>query len=164
MSGEQGKETYMAAVGLPEVCEDRSVRLTKRELEVLSLASRGRSSKQIARELGISESTANFHIASVKRKFGMRARAQAVATVVQADASSVPLAPPNATAAGPVALQVANAQPAPKIQLLERVPQVGLQLGRKLQHHPGRLHEGACLQDLGAAPGEAPRSSATLAL
>jgi DNA-binding CsgD family transcriptional regulator len=50
----------------------------------LALASHGRSSKQIARELRIRESTANFHIASVKRKFGMRARAQAVATVVQA--------------------------------------------------------------------------------
>jgi len=63
-------------MALPEV--------SKRELEVLSLASRGRSSKQIARELGISESTANFHIASVKRKFGVRTRGQAIARAVQA--------------------------------------------------------------------------------
>ena len=63
-------------MALPEV--------SKRELEVLSLPSRGRSSKQIARELEISESTANFHIASVKRKFGVRTRGQAIARAVQA--------------------------------------------------------------------------------
>ena len=54
-----------------------------RELEVLALAARGHSSKRIGRQLEISESTANYHIASVKRKLGVRTRAQAVALAVQ---------------------------------------------------------------------------------
>jgi LuxR family transcriptional regulator, quorum-sensing system regulator LasR len=58
--------------------------VSKRELEVLALASRGMSSKRIARQLGISESTANYHIASVKRKFRVRTRSQAVARAVHA--------------------------------------------------------------------------------
>jgi DNA-binding CsgD family transcriptional regulator len=53
---------------------------SKRELEVLALAARGHSSKRIARELGISESTANYHIASVKQ--GSHT-AQAIAQAVQ---------------------------------------------------------------------------------
>ena len=57
--------------------------VSKRELEVLALAARGHSSKRIAKELGISESTANYHIASVKRKFKVRTRAQAIAQAVQ---------------------------------------------------------------------------------
>ncbi len=57
--------------------------VSKRELEVLALAARGHSSKRIAKELGISESTANYHIASVKRKFKVRTRSQAIAQAVQ---------------------------------------------------------------------------------
>ena len=57
--------------------------VSKRELEVLSLAARGQSSKGIGRELGISERTANYHIASVKQKFGVRSRSQAIAQAVQ---------------------------------------------------------------------------------
>ena len=57
--------------------------VSKRELEVLALAARGHSSKRIGRELGISESTANYHIASVKRKFRVRTRSQAIAQAVQ---------------------------------------------------------------------------------
>ncbi len=58
-------------------------RFTKREREVLELAAHGHSSKQIACELGISESTANYHIASVRRKFRVRTRAHAIAQAVQ---------------------------------------------------------------------------------
>jgi DNA-binding CsgD family transcriptional regulator len=57
--------------------------VSNRELEVLALAARGHSSKRIGRELGISESTANYHIASVKHKFGVRTRSQAIAQAVQ---------------------------------------------------------------------------------
>lgn len=58
-------------------------RFTKREREVLELAAHGQSSKRIAYELGISESTANYHIASIKRKFRVRTRAHAIAQAVQ---------------------------------------------------------------------------------
>jgi DNA-binding CsgD family transcriptional regulator len=64
--------------------ETRPRNVSKRELEVLALASRGHSSKRIAWELRISESTANYHIASAKRKLGVRTRSQAVARAVQA--------------------------------------------------------------------------------
>jgi LuxR family transcriptional activator of bioluminescence operon len=57
--------------------------VSKRELEVLALSARGHSSKRIASELGISEHTANYHIASVKRKFRVRTRSQAIAQAVQ---------------------------------------------------------------------------------
>jgi len=57
--------------------------VSRRELEVLALSARGHSSKRIGRELGISESTANYHIASVKKKFHVRTRSQAVAQAVQ---------------------------------------------------------------------------------
>jgi LuxR family quorum sensing-dependent transcriptional regulator len=58
--------------------------ITKREREVLELAAHGRSSKRIAYELGISESTANYHIASIKRKLSARTRTQAIAQAVEA--------------------------------------------------------------------------------
>ena len=58
-------------------------RITKREREVLQLAAQGRSSKRIAYELGISESTANYHIASIKRKLSARTRTQAIAQAVE---------------------------------------------------------------------------------
>ena len=58
-------------------------RFTKREHEVLELAAHGHSSKRIAYELGISESTANYRIASIKRKFKVRTRAHAIAQAVQ---------------------------------------------------------------------------------
>ena len=60
-----------------------SPKVTKREREVLELAAHGQSSKRIAYQLGISESTANFHIASIKRKFKARTRSQAIAQALQ---------------------------------------------------------------------------------
>jgi DNA-binding NarL/FixJ family response regulator len=58
--------------------------ITKREREVLELAAQGRSSKRIAYELRISESTANYHVASIKRKLSARTRTQAIAQAVEA--------------------------------------------------------------------------------
>jgi DNA-binding CsgD family transcriptional regulator len=55
----------------------------KREREVLELAAHGHSSKRIAYELGIRKSTANYQIASIRRKFQARTRSHAVARAVQ---------------------------------------------------------------------------------
>jgi len=60
-----------------------SPQVTKREREVLELAAHGLSSKRIAYELGVSESTANYHIASIRRKFRARTRSHALAQAVQ---------------------------------------------------------------------------------
>jgi DNA-binding CsgD family transcriptional regulator len=60
-----------------------SPQVTKPEREVLELAAHGQSSKRIAYQLGISESAANYHIASIKRKFRARTRSHAIAQAVQ---------------------------------------------------------------------------------
>jgi DNA-binding CsgD family transcriptional regulator len=53
--------------------------LTPREREVLALLAEGAPNKVIARQLGISPSTAKFHVASLLDKFGARSRLDAVA-------------------------------------------------------------------------------------
>jgi DNA-binding NarL/FixJ family response regulator len=57
----------------------RPRRLTARELDVLTHVAAGLSTKQIARELGITERTVKFHVASIFNKLGAETRAQAVA-------------------------------------------------------------------------------------
>lgn len=54
----------------PEEC------LTKREVEVADLVSRGLTNPQIAEELFISPSTAARHVANINRKTGLRSRAR----------------------------------------------------------------------------------------
>jgi DNA-binding NarL/FixJ family response regulator len=57
--------------------------LTPREREVLRLIAAGLPSKQIARELSISERTVKFHSTSLLRKLGAENRAQAVAVAAE---------------------------------------------------------------------------------
>lgn len=52
--------------------------LTAREHEVLDLVAAGYPNKTIARELGISEHTAKFHVGSLLAKLGAASRAEAV--------------------------------------------------------------------------------------
>lgn len=67
----------MAAMGIPEVQENRAVRLTKRELEVLSLVIEGRSSKDVADALYVSKRTVDFHLANIYDKLQVSNRVQA---------------------------------------------------------------------------------------
>jgi len=53
-------------------------RLYKRELQVLELAARGMSNKEIASELGISERTVQTHLVNIFKKLGASSRTQAV--------------------------------------------------------------------------------------
>ena len=55
-----------------------SEHLTGREIEVLRLIANGRSNKQIASLLHISEHTAKFHVSSVLAKLGASSRTEAV--------------------------------------------------------------------------------------
>ena len=57
--------------------------LTPREREVLRLVAGGRSNKEIARTLGITERTAKFHVTSLLNKLGAENRARAAAIGVQ---------------------------------------------------------------------------------
>lgn len=68
----------VAAVNAP-----RRTALTAREREVLRLVADGRSTKQIARSLSITERTVKFHIASFMNKLGADNRAQAVAVATR---------------------------------------------------------------------------------
>ncbi len=52
--------------------------LTARELEVLALAARAMSNRQVARTLGISEKTVKNHLGSVFRKLGTTSRTAAI--------------------------------------------------------------------------------------
>ena len=67
----------MGAVGIPEIQGDRSVKLTKRELEVLSLVIEGKSSKDVADELYVSKRTVDFHLANIYDKLQVSNRVQA---------------------------------------------------------------------------------------
>jgi DNA-binding CsgD family transcriptional regulator len=64
----------------------RSLRLTKREREVLALVALGRTNRQIADELFISENTAGVHV-NILGKLGVASRTEAAAVAVRLDLS-----------------------------------------------------------------------------
>jgi pimeloyl-ACP methyl ester carboxylesterase/DNA-binding CsgD family transcriptional regulator len=57
--------------------------LTDREVEVLGAIARGRRSKQIAAELGISLRTVNHHVDHIYEKAGVRSRAEATVFAIE---------------------------------------------------------------------------------
>jgi two-component system, NarL family, response regulator len=57
--------------------------LSKRETEVLRHLAQGRSNKEIARIVGITEGTVKFHVTSVMAKLGAKSRTEAVAVAVR---------------------------------------------------------------------------------
>jgi DNA-binding CsgD family transcriptional regulator len=70
---------------VPTPGEDEPVEaLTAREREVLSLLAAGLPNKAIARELGISENTAKYHVAAILAKLDAQSRADAVMRAARA--------------------------------------------------------------------------------
>lgn len=57
--------------------------LTEREFEVLKLLGQGKSNREIAETLVISERTAKFHVSSILSKLGANNRTEAVSIAVQ---------------------------------------------------------------------------------
>jgi DNA-binding CsgD family transcriptional regulator len=57
-------------------------RLSRREREVLALVAEGRSNREIAEELIVSENTAKYHVAQLLNKLGAGSRAEAVTRAV----------------------------------------------------------------------------------
>lgn len=57
--------------------------LSPRQREILDLVAAGRTSKEIASELGISESTVNWHISNAFGRLGASSRAEAVALAMR---------------------------------------------------------------------------------
>jgi DNA-binding CsgD family transcriptional regulator len=58
--------------------------LSPRQREILDLVAEGRTSKEIAVALGISESTVNWHLANAFERLGASSRAEAVALAIRA--------------------------------------------------------------------------------
>jgi DNA-binding NarL/FixJ family response regulator len=75
-------ETLLASnASAPVVSETHT--LTARELEVLRMMAEGAANKAIAWELGISEHTAKFHVASILAKLNAGSRTEAVTVGVR---------------------------------------------------------------------------------
>lgn len=63
---------------------DDELHLTNRELECLKWAMAGKSSWEISRIMRCSESTVNFHIANLRRKFKVNTRQQVIIKAIRA--------------------------------------------------------------------------------
>ena len=67
------------AIESPEsIQERRVVRLTKREIQVLSLVLEGKSSREVAFALFCSKRTVDFHLARIYEKLQVSNRVQAI--------------------------------------------------------------------------------------
>jgi DNA-binding NarL/FixJ family response regulator len=78
------------AAGRLRLADDRVVRLTGREWEVLGLLREGRSTAEVAEQLLISEVTVRSHVATVVKKLRVRDRAAAIRVLDQIGARDEP--------------------------------------------------------------------------
>jgi DNA-binding NarL/FixJ family response regulator len=84
-------------------------RLTRREIEILKLVSGGRSNRQVAEILYVTDQTVKFHLANVYRKLGVRSRFEAsrwayeqgLVEVASADVVQLPKAASSRTTESP---------------------------------------------------------------
>lgn len=73
-------ETYLdPRVASRVVALSHAPRLSPREREVLRLVAAGKSNKEIARELGVTERTIKFHVTGILNKLGASNRTEAAA-------------------------------------------------------------------------------------
>jgi DNA-binding CsgD family transcriptional regulator len=75
-----------AVTGSPSARDTRMAsQLSPRQREILNLVAEGRTSKEIAVALGISESTVNWHLANAFERLGASSRAEAVALAIRSN-------------------------------------------------------------------------------
>ncbi len=67
----------LAARALAERRAEVRTRLTRREIEILRLVAEGRSNREVARLLWVTDQTVKFHLANTYRKLGVRNRFEA---------------------------------------------------------------------------------------
>jgi DNA-binding NarL/FixJ family response regulator len=72
-------ESMLNISAIPQSADGQIEALTPRELQVLRIMAQGLANKEIAEQLGISDHTAKFHVASILGKLGAATRAEAVA-------------------------------------------------------------------------------------
>ena len=70
-------QIFMAVAVSPSDVANSGVRLSPRELEVLSLIAQGHSSKEVADVLFVSKRTVDFHLARIYDKLQVSNRVQA---------------------------------------------------------------------------------------
>jgi HD-GYP domain-containing protein (c-di-GMP phosphodiesterase class II) len=73
----------LEAAGHRSTLVEHPAGLTEREIEVVRLLARGLQTKQVARNLGISVKTADFHVQNAYRKMGVSTRAGATLFAMQ---------------------------------------------------------------------------------
>jgi DNA-binding NarL/FixJ family response regulator len=74
-----------AALMAPAAATERLAALTAREREVLAELAHGRSNREIAKTLVLSEKTVKAHVSSVLMKLGVSDRTQAAILAVRLD-------------------------------------------------------------------------------
>lgn len=67
----------------PAASAPRGLELTERELDVVGSMSRGRTNREIAKALGVSESTIKTHLQRVMRKWDVQDRTQVVVRAIR---------------------------------------------------------------------------------
>ena len=71
--------TASARLGVPDTDSAQDVELSPRKREILQLLAQGKTSKQIASQLGLARRTVTMHISRIKQLLDTRTSAQAVA-------------------------------------------------------------------------------------
>ncbi|ANY87840.1 MULTISPECIES: response regulator transcription factor [Pseudomonas] len=67
----------------PDVNADQPIHLTPREREVLLWCAYGKTSWEIGQIVGCKESTVNFHVSNILRKFAVNTRVAAVIKAIR---------------------------------------------------------------------------------
>ena len=77
-SRERSSSSGLAHRAFSSPTESKAPKLSSRQLEILDLMESGKTNKQIAEVLGISQSTVKFHIAGLFRELNVRTRTECV--------------------------------------------------------------------------------------
>ncbi|MEO0318838.1 MAG: hypothetical protein RL404_2515 [Pseudomonadota bacterium] len=78
LDGTMLKGTWLSARGLADSSSLNRISLTDRQVQVLSMICEGKSNREIADSLGISEITAKSHVGGIFRELHVASRTQAV--------------------------------------------------------------------------------------